>query len=82
MQSLEVFSSYSDVPMDVEAQIGRTTLTVRQILELAPGTIIPLNRSTGEHVDVFIGGAHVGQAEIVGTRDTSAIRIAQLREED
>lgn len=81
MHSLEALSSYSDLSMEVEAQIGRTVLTVRQILELAPGSVIPLNRSTGEHVDVLVGEAHIGQAEIVVARDTAAIRIAQLREE-
>lgn len=67
--------------MDVEAQIGRTTLTVRQILELSPESLIPLGRAAGEHVDLIVGGVQIGRAEIVSARGKAAVRIAELREE-
>jgi flagellar motor switch protein FliN len=82
MIPLETLQSHADVPIEVEAELDRTVLTVRQILELDQESIIRLSRSAGEHIDLFIGGAHVGQGEIVVAGETVGIRIAELREED
>ena len=81
MASVENFQPYADVLIDVEAEIDRTVLTLRQILELDQNSLIRLSRSSGENIDVFIGGAHVGQGEIVVADEAVVIRIAELREE-
>jgi flagellar motor switch protein FliN len=80
MNSPEAVGSYADVWIDVESEIGRAALTVRQILELDQNSVIKLSRPAGENIDVLVGGVHVGQAEVVMSRGTAAIRIAVLRE--
>jgi len=82
MISLENLQPHADVWIDVEAEIDRTVLTLRQILELDENSLIKLPRSAGENIDFFIGGALVGQGEIVVADEGVAIRIADLREED
>jgi flagellar motor switch protein FliN len=67
--------------MDVEVQLDRTTLTVRQILDLAPESLILLHRSAAQHIDLLIGGALVARGDIVPFKDRAAIRISELREE-
>ena len=82
MVSLENFQSHADIWVDVEFEIDRTAMTLRQILELDQNSLIKLSHSAGETLSVFVGGAHVGQGEIAVTDECVAIRIAELREED
>lgn len=82
MTALENFQAHGDVPIDVEVEIDRTALTLRQILELEQNSLIKLSRSADENIDVFIGGAHVAQGEIVVAGKVVTVRIAELREED
>jgi flagellar motor switch protein FliN/FliY len=81
MDALVSFQAHGDVPIDVEVEIDRTALTLRQILELDPNSLIKLSRSAGENIDVFIGGAYVGKGEIVVADEAVTVRIAELREE-
>ncbi|HTU46093.1 MAG TPA: FliM/FliN family flagellar motor C-terminal domain-containing protein [Bryobacteraceae bacterium] len=82
MTSPEILQSQADVWIDVEVEIDRTALTLRQILELSPNSLIRLSRLAGENADVFIGGAHVGQGEILVSDEAVTVRIAELREEE
>lgn len=72
--------SYAEVQLEVTAQLGRTDLTLRQILDLDSGSILELARAT-QRVDVLVGGAQVAQGAIVASGDSMAIRIIALREE-
>jgi flagellar motor switch protein FliN len=82
MTALENFQAHGDVSIDVEVEIDRTALTLRQILELDQNSLIKLSRTADENIDVFIGGAHIGRGEIVVAGKVVTIRIAELREED
>ena len=82
MTSLENLQSCADIEIDIEVEIDRTALTLRQILELDENRLIKLSRPAGENLDIFVGGAHVGQGEIVVTDESVAIRVAALREEE
>ena len=82
MISSETVARYADVPVELVAELGRTTLAVREILRLQPDSLITLPRSAGESLDLCIGGACVGRGEIVVADDSLALRIGELREED
>jgi flagellar motor switch protein FliN/FliY len=82
MTSLESFDSFADIGIDIEAQMDRIRLTVRQILELDQNSVIKLSRSVGENVEILAGGAVVGQGEIVVAHGRAAIHITEFREED
>ena len=82
MTAIEEVALYLDVPLDVEVELDRRTLTVRQILELEPGSVIRMNRSAGENLDVRIGRALVGFGEIVVNETTTGIRITDFRQFD
>lgn len=71
---------YLDIPMDVEVELDRRILTVRQILELDGGSVIRMHRSAGENLDVRIGGALVGFGEIVVNETTTGIRLTDFRQ--
>lgn len=81
MISCETIDRYAEVPIEVATEIGRTTLTVRELLEFDDGTLVPLSRSASTSVDLLIGGAPVGRGEIIVNDGSIALRIGQLREE-
>jgi flagellar motor switch protein FliN/FliY len=78
MTSVEEVARYIDVPLDVDVELHRHTLTVRNLLKLEEGTVIPLKRSAGENLDVRIGGVLVGFGEIVVNEATTGIRLTDF----
>ena len=73
---------YADVPVEIEVEMDRHILTMRQILELREGSLIGTNRSAGENIDIYIGGALVGFGEIVVIENMIGVRITDFRDED
>ncbi len=82
MTPLEQVAGYTDIPINVEVQLDRRILTVRKILEMAPGSVIRMTRSAGENLDIVIGGVLVGFGEIVITETTTGVRITDFRQEN
>lgn len=81
MSPLQEVEGCSDLFLDVEVQLDRKPMTLRQILELGKGAVIKLPRSAGENVDVLVGGMPVCYGEIVIIDDTVRVRITDFREE-
>jgi flagellar motor switch protein FliN/FliY len=71
-----------DVAIEVEVELDRKQLTVREVLELEPGSVMKMTRSAGENIDVLIGGSLVGFGEIVLVEDTVAVRITDFNIEE
>ena len=82
MTALEETSHLSNVPMDVEVELGRRTLTVRDILALEPGSVIKMARSAGDNIDLLIGGSLIGSGEIVIIEEIFGVRITDFIPED
>jgi flagellar motor switch protein FliN/FliY len=80
--AFEEVANYLDVSLDVDVELDRRILTVREILELDRGTVIRMNRSAGENLDVRIGGALVGFGEIVVNEATTGIRLADFQQNE
>jgi flagellar motor switch protein FliN/FliY len=56
MMQPEQFDHYLDMPLSVEAVLDEKTMTIFEILALEEGSVIKLNRSAGENIDLIIGG--------------------------
>ena len=65
MSSLEEIADFADVPVDVEVELGRRTMTIGQILELGPDSVVRMARSAGDNMDILVGGSLIGYGEIV-----------------
>jgi flagellar motor switch protein FliN len=72
----------ADVALHVEVELDRRVMTVREILDLDIGSVIRMNRSAGENIDISIGGSLVGFGEIVIIEDTMGIRITDFNSEE
>jgi flagellar motor switch protein FliN len=79
---LQGIDEFADMRLEVEAQLGRTSLTLKEILKLDTGNVIRLSRSAGENVDVMIGGSLVCFGEVVAIENTASVRITDFREDD
>ncbi|MDO8106109.1 flagellar motor switch protein FliN [Isoptericola sp. b441] len=67
-----------DVEMTLTAEIGRTKLPVRQVLDLVPGTILELDRAAGAPADVLVNGRLVARGEVVVVDEDYGIRITEI----
>jgi flagellar motor switch protein FliN/FliY len=68
-----------DVPLELAVELGRVTLNLSDLAaRLGPGSIIPLNKSTGEKLDVRVNGRLVARAEAVAVGERCGIRIVEI----
>lgn len=67
-----------DVPLDVTVELGRTSKSIHDILEFAPGTIIELNKIAGEPIDVLVNGKYVAKGEVVVLEESFGVRITEI----
>lgn len=67
-----------DVEMTLTAEIGRTRLPVRQVLELAPGAVLELDRTAGSPADVMVNGRLVARGEVVVVDEAYGIRVTEI----
>ena len=67
-----------DVPLEVTVELGRTTKSIHEILDFAPGTIIELNRIAGEPIDILVNGKYVAKGEVVAIEERFGVRITEI----
>lgn len=68
-----------DVPLELSVELGRTTLTLREVAQrLGPGSIIPLGKLTGEKLDVRVNERLVARGEAVAVGERYGVRIVDL----
>lgn len=67
-----------DVPLEVTVELGRTSKSIKEILDFTPGTIIELNRIAGEPIDVLVNGKYVAKGEVVIIEESYGIRITEI----
>ncbi len=67
-----------DVEMDVTAELGRTRMTVRSLLDLEPGSIVELDRMAGSPVDLLVNGRLIARGEVVVVDEEFALRVTEI----
>ncbi len=67
-----------DVPLEVTAELGRTSKSIKEILDFTPGTVIELNRLAGEQIDVMVNGKYVAKGEVMVIEEAFGIRITEI----
>ncbi|WP_313132396.1 flagellar motor switch phosphatase FliY [Anaerocolumna sp.] len=67
-----------DVPLEVTVELGRTSKSIKDILDFTPGTIIELNKLAGEPIDVLVNGKFVAKGEVVVIEDSFGIRVTEI----
>ena len=75
---IESWREFLDLRLNLSVEIGRTRMKTREILELAPSSIVKLSRSTGEGVEVFADNRPLLRGEIVAIEDRTGVRINEI----
>lgn len=73
-------SRLTDIPMELAVEIGRTTMTVGETLELRVGTVVELARLAGEPADLLVNGTSIARGEVVVIDERYGLRITEITE--
>lgn len=75
---LFTMDALGDVPLDVEAPLGCVETSLREILELAPGSVLMLDRLTGESVPLTANGTLIAKGEVRVHGERFAVRVTEI----
>ncbi len=67
-----------DVPLEVNVELGRTRMTIHDLLQLAPGSVVELDKVAGEALDILVNGRLVARGEAVVVNDKFGVRITDI----
>lgn len=67
-----------DIPVTLSVEIGKTRLTIRNLLQLNQGSVVELDRLAGEPLDVLINGTLVAHGEVVVVNEKFGIRLTDV----
>jgi flagellar motor switch protein FliN/FliY len=67
-----------DIPLDLSVELGRVKMLVKDVLELGTGSIVEIEKSAGEPVDVLVNGRVVARGEVVVIEDNFGVRLTEI----
>jgi flagellar motor switch protein FliN/FliY len=67
-----------DVPVSLSVEVGRRTMTIRETLTIAPGTVISVGRMAGETFDLLMNGRPVARGELVAVDENFGLRVTEV----
>ncbi|POT54777.1 flagellar motor switch protein FliN [Citrobacter amalonaticus] len=67
-----------DIPVKMTVELGRTKMTVKELLSLSQGSVVALEGLAGEPLDILINGYLIAQGEVVVVSDKFGIRITDI----
>jgi flagellar motor switch protein FliN len=67
-----------DIPVQLTVELGRTRIAIRNLLQLAQGSVVELDGLAGEPMDVLVNGCLIAQGEVVIVNDKFGIRLTDI----
>jgi flagellar motor switch protein FliN/FliY len=67
-----------DVPLDLSVELGRSRMTIQDLLGLAPGAVVELDKIAGEPLDILVNNRLVARGEAVVVNDKFGVRITDI----
>ena len=67
-----------DIPVQITVELGRTKITIKNLLQLAHGSVVELDAMAGEPMDVLVNGTLIAQGEVVVVNDKFGIRLTDI----
>lgn len=71
-----------DVPVNISAVLGKTQLDVNQLLQLAPGSVLELDRKVGEAIDIYVNSRLVARGEVVVVDERLGVTMTEIIKAD
>ncbi len=69
---------YLDIPLTVHSELGRTKISVREVLKLKEGSVIPLDKLVGEPIEIYVNGLLTARGETVVVNERFGIRVTDV----
>ena len=76
--SMRDFDVILDIPVQMTVELGRTKISIRNLLQLAHGSVVELEGLAGEPMDVLVNGTLIAQGEVVVVNDKFGIRLTDI----
>jgi len=70
--------SISDIPVEISAVLGKTTMPVSQLLKLGRGAVVKLDRKVGEPIDIFVNNRLIAKGEVVLVENKIGITMTEI----
>jgi flagellar motor switch protein FliN/FliY len=67
-----------NIPVEISVVLGRTSMTVSQLLKLSRGSVVELDRKVGEAIDIFVNSRLVARGEVVIVEDRIGITLTEI----
>ena len=67
-----------DVPVRLSLEVGRARIPIRNLLQLAQGSVVELERSAGDPLDVYVNGTLIAQGEVVVVNERLGVRLTDV----
>ncbi len=67
-----------DLTLPISIELGRTSMTVQEILRLGRGSVVQLDRLAGEPIDVYVGDRRFAEGEVVILGETFGVRVTRI----
>lgn len=77
-QETRAIELLSDVNLNVKIELGRTRMLVEDVLKLAEGAVVELDKLAGDPVDVYVNDRHVAKGEVLVLNDNFCVRIHEI----
>lgn len=76
--NVQDFDMILDIPVQMTVELGRTKISIRNLLQLAHGSVVELDGLAGEPMDVMVNGTLIAQGEVVVVNDKFGIRLTDI----
>ena len=80
--SVQDLEAVYDIPVQVSAVLGKSTMHVSQLLKLGRGAVVELDRKVGEAIDIYVNNRLVARGEVVVIEDRLGITMTEIIKED
>jgi len=67
-----------DVPVTISMEVGRSRVPIRNLLQLNPGSVVELERTAGEPLDVYVNGTLIAHGEVVVINEKFGVRLIDV----
>jgi flagellar motor switch protein FliN/FliY len=67
-----------DIPLQLSMELGKTNMSIRELLKLTPGSIVELSKAVSEPIDIYVNGTLLAQGEMMAVNDKFAIRLTEV----
>lgn len=71
-----------DIPVQISAVLGKTTMQVNQLLKLGRGAVVELDRRVGEAIDIYVNNRLVARGEVVVVEDRLGVTMTEIIKSD